>query len=356
MVSEISNSSLVSVDKPLLHALRGEISSTPPVWLMRQAGRYLPEYRALRRHAGSFLELCYNPAMAAEVTLQPVKRYDMDAAILFSDILVIPDALGRDVSFVEGEGPRMTPLKDAGDIDALTLDDLGDHLSPIYETVARVAEELPDAACLIGFAGAPWTVATYMIEGGSSRDFAATRSWAIDDPESFQRLMDILVAATVEYLIAQVRHGAEVLQLFDSWAGILPESEFRRWAIAPMKAIVEGVRSVCPQTPIIGFPRGAGVMTLCYVAETGIDGVSIDSALPVTWAAETLQPHCVVQGNLDPICLLAGGSRMIEETTAILDALAGGPFIFNLGHGILQNTPPEHVAQLVEAVRHSKRR
>ena len=323
----------------------------PPLWLMRQAGRYLPEYRELRRQAGSFLELCYDPALAAEVTLQPIVRFDMDAAILFSDILVIPDALGADVAFVEGEGPRLTPLRDLRDIEALRPDRIADHLAPIYETVERVAAGLPDGAALIGFAGAPWTVATYMIEGGTSRDFAATRGWALGDPESFQRLIDVLVTATVEYLIAQLRHGAEAIQVFDSWAGVLPESEFRRWSIAPMKAIVEGVRAACPKAPIIGFPRGAGVMMRDYAMETGIDGIGIDSAMPATWAAQTLQPHCAVQGNLDPFCLIDGGQRMIDEITAILKALAGGPFIFNLGHGIAPATPPEHVATLVETVR-----
>ena len=351
MVSETSLLPNTGNHKPLIRALRGETGTPPPLWLMRQAGRYLPEYRELRQRAGSFLELCYNPVMAAEVTLQPVVRYAMDAAILFSDILVIPDALGADVTFAEGEGPRLTPLTSADDIDALRLDRIGEHLAPVYETVERVAAGLPEDAALIGFAGAPWTVATYMIEGGGSRDFAAVRGWAMSDPDSFQRLSDILVAATVEYLVGQLRHGAEVLQVFDSWAGILSESEFRRWSIAPMKAIVEGVRAAYPEAPIIGFPRGAGVMMRDYVAETGVDGVSIDSAMPAQWAAQTLQPHCAVQGNLDPLCLLAGGARMIGETSAILEALAAGPFIFNLGHGIVPATPPEHVAQLVEFVR-----
>jgi uroporphyrinogen decarboxylase len=351
MASPVSNQTLNSADKPLLRALRGETGAPPSLWLMRQAGRYLPEYRELRKQAGSFLELCYNPALAAEVTLQPITRFHMDAAILFSDILVIPDALGVDLSFVEGEGPRLTPLKNLRDIEALRPDRIADHLAPVYETVERVAAGLPEGAALIGFAGAPWTVATYMIEGGTSRDFTATRSWALRDPESFQRLIDILVAATVEYLIDQLRHGAEAIQIFDSWAGVLSESEFRRWSLAPMKAIVEGVRAACPEAPIIGFPRGAGAMMRDYVLETGVDGISIDSATPVAWAAQTLQPHCAVQGNLDPLCLLYGGSRMSDEITAILDALAGGPFVFNLGHGIVPATPPEHVAELVETVR-----
>jgi len=351
MASQVSSLTLDSADKPLIRALRGESDMPPPLWLMRQAGRYLPEYRELRQQAGSFLELCYNPVLAAEVTLQPITRFAMDAAILFSDILVIPDALGAEVRFVEGEGPRLKPLRNSDDIEALRLDRIADHLAPVYETVERVAAGLPKTAALIGFAGAPWTVATYMIEGGSSRDFAATRGWAMDDPESFQRLIEILVAATVDYLVGQLRHGAEVLQVFDSWAGVLSESEFRRWSLGPMKAIVDGVRAVFPDAPIIGFPRGAGVMMRDYAVETGIDGISIDSATPVTWAAKALQPDCTVQGNLDPLCLLAGGARMTDEITAILEALAGGPLIFNLGHGILPATPPEHVAELVGAVR-----
>ena len=351
MTSEPSSRPNAGADKPLLRVLRGETGAPPPLWLMRQAGRYLPEYRALRKQAGSFLKLCYNPAMAAEATLQPVHRFAMDAAILFSDILVIPDALGMDVIFVEGEGPRLTPLANADDIERLQPDSMAKHLAPIYETVERAASGLPEAAALIGFAGAPWTVATYMIEGGSSRDFAATRLWAMNDPDSFQRLIDVLVAATVDYLVAQLRHGAEALQVFDSWAGVLSESEFHRWSLAPMKAIVEGVRAACPEAPIIGFPRGAGVMMRDYVMETGVDGVGIDSATPAKWAALTLQPHCAVQGNLDPLCLLNGGARMITEINAILEALAGAPFIFNLGHGILPTTPPDHVATLVETVR-----
>ncbi len=351
MTSESSSQPNADSGKPLLRVLRGEANVPPPLWLMRQAGRYLPEYRALRKQAGSFLELCYNPAMAAEVTLQPVHRFAMDAAILFSDILVVPDALGMDVTFVEGEGPHLTPLANADDIERLRPDRIVEHLAPVFETVERVADGLPDSAALIGFAGAPWTVATYMIEGGSSRDFTATRNWAMSDPQSFQRLIDVLVTATVDYLVAQLRHGAEALQVFDSWAGVLSESEFHRWSVAPMKAIVEGVRAACSEAPIIGFPRGAGVMMLDYVVETGVDGISIDSATPATWAAQALQPHCAVQGNLDPLCLLYGGARMIDEINAILDALAGGPLVFNLGHGILPATPPDHVATLVETVR-----
>ena len=337
--------------KPLLRALRGEAVTPPPVWLMRQAGRYLPEYQRLRREAGSFLELCYTPALAAEATLQPVERFGMDAAILFSDILVVPDALGAEVSFAEGEGPRVSPVRNVGDVAALRPDGVGEHLAPVFETVARVRRALPEEVALIGFAGAPWTVATYMVEGGSSRDFAIAKTWAFDDPDGFQRLIDHIVGATIEYLAGQVEHGAEAVQLFDSWAGVLPESAFQRWCVAPARAIVEGLRAACPGVPVIGFPRGAGVMTRDYVEATGVDAVGIDSAQPAGWAARFLQPKCTVQGNLDPVSLLVGGAQMEAETGAILDALGRGPFVFNLGHGILPATPPEHVARLVETVR-----
>ena len=337
--------------KPLLRVLRGEAVTPPPVWLMRQAGRYLPEYQRLRREAGSFLELCYTPALAAEATLQPVERFGMDAAILFSDILVVPDALGVKVSFTEGEGPRVSPVRNVDDLDILQPDGVGEYLAPVYETVARVRRALPAGVALIGFAGAPWTVATYMVEGGSSRDFAIVKAWAFGDPDGFQRLIDRIVGATVEYLAGQVAHGAEAVQLFDSWAGVLPETAFQRWCVAPARAIVEGLHAACPGVPVIGFPRGAGVMIRGYVEATGVDAVGIDSALPAGWAARVLQPKCAVQGNLDPVSLLAGGAQMEAETGAILDALGRGPFVFNLGHGILPATPPEHVVRLVETVR-----
>ena len=337
--------------KPLLRALGGETMSPPPIWLMRQAGRYLPEYRRVRERAGGFLELCYDPALAAEVTLQPIKRFGFDAAILFSDILIVPHALGCEVGFDEGHGPRLDPLRDTGDLGRLRDDGIGERAAPIYETVSRVAGALPDGVALIGFAGAPWTVATYMVEGGTGRDFAATKLWAFGDPDGFEQLIDILVAATADYLVGQVAAGAEALQLFDSWAGALPESGFERWCVAPTRELVARVKAACPDVPIIGFPRGAGPMLTRYAAATGVDAVSLDSAVPAAWAVEELQTRWALQGNLDPLYLVAGGAPMAEAAGAILDAMGHGPFIFNLGHGVVPQTPPEHVTALVETVR-----
>lgn len=318
---------------------------------MRQAGRYLPEYRDIRQRAGDFLTLCYNPQLAAEVTLQPIRRFGMDGAILFSDILVIPDALGAEVSFREGDGPRVSLVRDASDIAQLSIGGLHRHLAPVYETVERVAAALPKDVALIGFAGAPWTVATYMVEGRSSKDFMYSKLWALTDPDGFQPLIDLLVEATADYLIEQVKHGAELVQIFDSWAGALPESGFERWCIAPTREIVARLKACCPDIPIIGFPRGAGAMLGHYAEATGVDAVSLDSSMPPRWAANELQPRLAVQGNLDPILLLGGGSAMVAEIHAILAALGGGPFVFNLGHGVVPKTPPENVSLLVETVR-----
>ena len=337
--------------KPMLRALAGDALVPPPIWLMRQAGRYLPEYRELRAQAGSFLELCYAPDLACEVTLQPIRRFAFDAAILFADILLVPDALGQDVRFVEGEGPVLEPIRSVGDLAALDRSRLHDGVAPVYETVARLAKALPDEVALIGFAGAPWTVATYMVEGGTSRDHAIVRRWAFSDPDGFGRLIDLLVDATADYLIAQVRAGAEVVQLFDTWAGSLPESGFERWCIAPAKAIVERLREACPGTPVIAFPRGAGAGYARFVAETGVDAVSLDASVPLAWAAQTLQPSATVQGNLDPLILVAGGDVMASEVARIRGMLERGPFVFNLGHGIVPDTPPEHVGELVRLVR-----
>jgi uroporphyrinogen decarboxylase len=329
--------------------LAGESFDPPPVWLMRQAGRYLPEYRAIREKAGSFLDLCFNPSLASEVTLQPIERFDFDAAILFSDILVIPHALGRRVSFVEGEGPRLDPI-DADGITGLKAD-IGDRLEAVFETVRNVRSRLSGDKTLIGFCGAPWTVATYMVAGRGTSDQAPARLMAAREPELFAKLIDILVVASANYLIRQFRAGADVVQIFDSWAGVLGEEDFRRWCIAPCAAIVRRVRSVIPDARIIGFPKGAGLMLDHYVAEAGVDGIGIDWTVPFDFASGRLQPLVAVQGNLDPLLLIAGGRRLDEAVDAILEKLSGGRFIFNLGHGIRPETPVAHVERLVKRVR-----
>ncbi len=318
---------------------------------MRQAGRYLPEYRKIRENMKNFLEFCYSPAQAAEVTLQPIERFGLDAAIIFSDILVIPDALGRNVDFISGRGPVLQPLENAGDVSAISPEDLRRHLAPVYEALARVRERLDDDTALIGFAGAPWTVASYMIEGGSSRDFGKLKSWAYGRPQELETLLGILVEAISEHLIAQIEAGADVVQLFDSWAGAVAASEFDRWVINPTAEIVKKVKAVHPDALIIGFANKAGLMYEPYVQKTGIDGVSIDSSVPVSWAASALQGKCAVQGNLDSQLLVAGGDGLDREAAAILEALGQGPFVFNLGHGIVPQTPPEHVAQLADFIR-----
>lgn len=341
----------VHTDAPFLKAIRQEPLKVPPVWLMRQAGRYLPEYRAVRANAGSFLDLCYNPELAAEVTLQPIRRYDFDAAILFCDILVIPDALGQSVAFKAGEGPVLDALEGPADIDRLCLDRVTDHLAPVFETVRTLREALPANKALIGFAGAPWTVATYMVEGGSSKDFATIRQWAYRPEESgFDRLMDHLVAATVAYLDAQIRAGADVVKLFDSWAGVLPDVLFDEWVIEPTRRIVEGLKARHPDVPVIGFARGAGFRYARYRQETGIDVLALDQTVPLGNMAGLAKQGCV-QGNLDPAALIAGGDMLKTEVTGILDACKNLPLIFNLGHGITPETPPEHVADLMDLIR-----
>lgn len=342
-----------SAVKQLLLVLGGETVSPPPIWLMRQAGRYLPEYMEVRRSAGDFLSLCYTPHLAAEVTLQPIRRFGLDSAIIFSDILVIPDALGQGVRFEEGEGPVLESLQSADQVKRLSSVGLTERLSPVYDAVERVAAALPDNVALIGFAGAPWTVATYMVEGGSSRDFTTVKGWALSDASEFQRLIDILVDAIAEHLISQVRAGAEALQIFDTWAGVLPERDFIKWCIKPVKEIISRVQEVYSDVPVIGFPRGVGVQYVLYAIETGVHAVSIDSSVPLKWAASELQQHCVVQGNLDPVTLMTGGDTMVSASREIVSVLGDKPFVFNLGHGILRMTPPEHVSALVEAVRSS---
>jgi uroporphyrinogen decarboxylase len=323
----------------------------PPFWFMRQAGRYLPEYREIRAQASGFLDLCYTPERAARVTLQPIDRFRPDAAILFSDILVIPDAIGQEVGFVEGTGPVLTPVTNGADLAKLDPGKTLGHLAPVFETVARVREELPDDVALIGFAGAPWTVATYMVEGGSSRDFNAVKSWAVRDRADFASLMDILVESTTAYLVAQVEAGAQALQLFDTWAGAVPANDFDAWVISPTARIVAGVKARAPDIPIIGFARGIGERLEGYIRATGIDAVGLDASMTAGEAASRIQPICPVQGNLDPAYLMVGGDEMERAAREILDALGGGPFVFNLAHGINKDTPFEHVERLAEIVR-----
>jgi len=337
--------------KPLLQALAGRVPERPPWWLMRQAGRYLPEYRALRERAAGFLDFCYTPELAVEATLQPLRRFGMDAAILFSDILVIPDALGQEVDFLEGEGPMLRPIRRAEDIKALKKKQVLDRLRPVFETIKRLSLNLPARTALIGFAGAPWTVAVYMVEGRGGTDLGTIRAWAREDRDGFQALIDLLVAATADYLAEQVRSGAEAVQLFDSWAGALDDDEFRRWVTAPTRRIVDTLAAACPGVPVIGFPRGAGRRAEAYVDATGVAGVGLDHDVPLDWIAGTLQPKCTVQGNLDNRALVAGGAGMERQARAVLEALAGGPLIFNLAHGVLPETPPEHVARLAEIIR-----
>jgi uroporphyrinogen decarboxylase len=342
--------------KPLLWALAREQLGTPPIWLMRQAGRYLPEYRALRARAGGFLELCLAPELAAEATLQPVRRFGLDGAILFSDILMIPFALGQSLRFSESEGPLLEPFGVNEQAARLGLERLHERLAPVYEAIERVKRALEPECALIGFAGAPWTVASYMIEGRTSRDFAAVKLFAFKSPDAFAHLIALLVEASASYLIRQVAAGAEVLQIFDSWAGTLGESEFDAWCIEPIRRIVTQVKAIYPQIPIIAFPRGAGLGYKRFVERTGVDGISLDPAVPLAWAARELQGQAVLQGNLDPVKLVSGGEAMGQAVARILASWGGGPFIFNLGHGVLQTTPPEHVASLVEAVRGGRAR
>jgi uroporphyrinogen decarboxylase len=335
----------------LLDVFAGRSLSPPPVWLMRQAGRYLPEYRAVREKAGGFLDLCYAPELAAEVTLQPIRRYGFDAAILFADILVVPDALGQQVEFLEGEGPRLGPIRSEREIARLNAQATRPKFGRVFETVAKVRGELPDATALIGFCGAPWTVATYMVGGQGSADQAEARFWAYRDPSGFQRLIDLLVDVSVDYLSGQVSAGADVLQIFDSWAGSLPDDQFERWVVAPTKAMAARLKERHPNVPVVGFPRGAGARASAYVAKTGVDGISCDTAMPLELMAGELSGKAVVQGNLDPLLVAAGGEAMAHRVGEILAAHAGKRFIFNLGHGIVPQTPPDNVARLVELVR-----
>jgi uroporphyrinogen decarboxylase len=340
--------------KPFLDVLSGNRQSVPPVWMMRQAGRYLPEYRELRAKAGGFLDLCFNPEWAAEVTLQPIRRFGFDAAIIFSDILVVPHALGRSVRFEVGEGPRLDPLDTPEKIRTLATAADFSKLEPVYEALRRVRGELDPKVTLIGFCGAPWTVATYMVAGQGTPDQAPARLLAYREPEAFAKIIDVLVENSVQYLLGQLAAGANVLQIFDTWAGILPPREFERWSIEPTRRIVEGVRAKVPGAKIIGFPRGAGAQLPSYVERTGIDGVSIDWAAEPSLIRERVQNRVAVQGNLDPLALIAGGAALDRAVDDVLANYAGGRFIFNLGHGIQPETPIAHVEQMLKRVREYK--
>lgn len=345
------DSPATSTTSRFLRALNGEAQSTPPVWLMRQAGRYLPEYREVRAKAGSFLSLCYNPELAAEVTLQPIRRFGFDAAILFSDILVVPQALGQSLWFVEGEGPRLEPVatrERLAEIDR-AADDA--KLDPIMETVRRVREALPSQTGFIGFCGAPWTVTTYMVAGRGTPDQGPAKALFRSDPELFQAIIDRIVEASIRYLNAQVAAGVDAVQIFDSWAGSLGADEFQRWCVAPTRRIAEGVRAVHPQARIIGFPRGAGTLIPDYVRQTGVDAVGLETEIDRSFAAAEIQSLVPVQGHLDPQVLRAGGPELEREAEAILAAFCARPFVFNLGHGILPDTPIAHVERLLKTVR-----
>ncbi|MGB7405211.1 MAG: uroporphyrinogen decarboxylase [Pacificimonas sp.] len=338
-----------SANKPILRVLSGETLDPPPVWFMRQAGRYLPEYRALRAEKGGFLELVYDADAAAEVTIQPIDRFGFDAAILFSDILIVPHALGQRLQFLAGEGPYLSPRLADASLDALQA--APEHLEAIYRTVSTVAARLPVNTTLIGFAGSPWTVATYMVNGEGSKEQAAARLMGYGEPERFGKLIEAISATTVDYLCGQIEAGAEVVQLFDSWAGSLSPDQFAKWVVGPTRRIVENVRSRHPDVPIIGFPKGAGGKLANYARDTGVDAVGLDESVDPAWANEVLPRGLPVQGNLDPIVLLAGGEALTAAVARIRCALSGRPHIFNLGHGISKETPISHVEAALAAIR-----
>lgn len=335
----------------LIRVLGGEALSTPPIWMMRQAGRYLPEYRELRAKAGSFLSLCYDPELAAEVTLQPIRRFGFDAAILFADILLVPQALGQALWFAEGEGPRLEPVADAARLAEIDRAVNQAKLDPILETVRRVRAGLPSGTGFIGFCGAPWTVATYMVAGRGTPDQGPAKALFGRDPALFQAIIDRIVTSSIAYLNAQIAAGVDAVQIFDSWAGALGAEDFKRWCIVPTRRIVEGVRAVHPQARIIGFPRGAGRLIPDYIAGTGVDAVGLETDIDRSFARDAIQSKVPVQGHLDPLVLRAGGPELEQEIDAIRAAFGGGPFIFNLGHGILPDTPIAHVERLLKRVR-----
>ena len=341
----------ISPVKPFIEVLSGRRLPVPPIWMMRQAGRYLPEYRELRAKAGGFLDMCFTPEYAAEITLQPIRRFNFDVAVIFSDILVIPHALGRAVRFEAGEGPRLDPLN-TPEL-AATLASTADFttLEPVYETLRRVKAELDPKIALLGFCGAPWTVATYMVAGQGTPDQAPARMMAYRHPDAFARIIDTLVENSIQYLLGQLKAGADALQIFDTWAGVLPPREFYRWSIEPAQRIVAGVRAVVPDAKIIGFPRGAGALLPAYADATGVDAVSVDWAAEPSLIRERVQNRVAVQGNLDPLALIAGGAALDRAIDDVLENYARGRLIFNLGHGILQETPIAHVEQMVARVR-----
>jgi uroporphyrinogen decarboxylase len=337
--------------KSLLRVLAGERLATPPIWLMRQAGRYLPEYRAIRERAESFLDLCFDPKLAAEVTLQPVRRFGFDAAILFSDILVVPHALGQHVMFEGGDGPRLDALSDSSALRRLKRKIDHQVLTPVYETIALVKQDLPPGVTLLGFCGAPWTLATYMIAGRGMADQLPARLFAYRHPDAFDELIDVLVEASASYLIRQFEAGVDAVQIFDTWAGILPADEFRKWCIEPAARMVAQVRNVIPAARIIGFPRGAGSKLLPYLDAVAVDAVGLDWMIELGFARESIQGLRPIQGNLDPLALLAGGDALDWSIDAILEAFSSGPLIFNLGHGVLPETPIAHVERMIARVR-----
>jgi uroporphyrinogen decarboxylase len=338
--------------KPILEVLSGQRQDVPPVWFMRQAGRYLPEYRALRERAGSFLTLCFTPEMAAEATLQPIRRFGFDAAILFSDILVVPHALGRAVTFEAGEGPRLEPLDDATKLNALASEANEKVFAPVYEAVRQVKAALPPNTALLGFCGAPWTVATYMVAGRGTPDQAPARLMAYREPQAFARMIDILVATSSRYLVEQLRAGADAVQIFDTWAGVLPPAQFARWCVEPVRQIIANVRAEIPDAKIIGFPRGAGASLAGYIEQVPVNAVSIDWTADPAFIRQRVQSRVAVQGNLDPLVLLAGSAALDRAIDDILADFGTGPFIFNLGHGILPETPIAHVEQTLRRIRH----
>ena len=337
--------------KPLLAALAGERRPRPPIWLMRQAGRYLPEYREIRTRAATFLDFCYTPALAVEATLQPIRRFGFDAAILFSDILVLPDALGQEVAFEPGEGPRLPPIEDAAGLARLRAEPDWGRMAPVLETLDRLKSELPNDVALIGFCGAPWTVASYMIAGRGTPDQAPARLFAYRHTQLFSALIERLVDASAAYLVRQLAAGAEAVQIFDSWAGVLPPAEFERWCVAPVAALVAKVRASVPEAPIIAFPRGAATQLDKFAHLAGLVGIGVDTSVEPRAAVAALPAPIAVQGNLDPLALVAGGPRLDEGIDRVLQGFEGRSHIFNLGHGILPETPVEHVERLVQRVR-----